>query len=136
MPKLVTTLKKRLDFAFIRWGLVGTLTNSLDYILFVYLYFLTPSVLLANSVSGLFSYSINYYFHHKWTFKSNQNKTNTGYKYVINILFWWLISTTMINYFIYLDIDPRLSKLIPFFIIIPCNYFILSKFVFKKVKNP
>ena len=53
-------------------------------------------------------------------------------KYIINLIFWWFISTSIIKILILLNIDPKISKLIPLFIIAPINYLILNKIIFKK----
>jgi putative flippase GtrA len=76
--------------------------------------------------------AINYYTHHRWTFKTDQNHSRTGLKYLINLMFWWLVSTTIIKTLVVLNIDPRLAKIAPLILIVPVNYFVLNKIVFKK----
>ena len=78
----------------IRWSAVGITTFAIDYILFLALFDLSNSVFLANLISATIATSINYYTHHQWTFRSQQNHSNSGFKYLVNLTFWWLISTT------------------------------------------
>ena len=116
----------------VRWGAVGTTTFAIDYVLFLTLFDLSNSVFLANSISVTLATSFNYYTHHKWTFKSDQNHSRSGFKYLINLTFWWLISTSVIKALIFLNIDPKIAKLAPLILIVPVNYFVLNYVVFKK----
>ena len=116
----------------IRWGTVGTTTFAIDYIIFLALFDLSNSVFLANLISSTIATSINYYTHHKWTFRSEQNHSNSGLKYLVNLTFWWLISTTFIKFLVVLGVDPKFAKLAPLVLIVPINYFVLNKIVFKQ----
>ena len=120
------------DFSMLRWGIVGVLTNLIDYMLFISLYGMVKSVLLANLISTSVATSINYITHHRWTFKSDQNHSKSAIKYLLNSTFWWLVSTSIIKALIVIDIDPKIAKLVPFILIVPLNYFVLNYLVFKK----
>jgi putative flippase GtrA len=123
---------KYFDYSMLRWGMVGLLTTAVDYLLFVSLYGPINSVFISNLISTAVATSINYYTHHRWTFKSEQNHSNSGAKYLLNLTFWWLISTSIIKALVVLDIDPKIAKLVPLIIIVPVNYFVLNYVVFKK----
>ena len=116
----------------LRWGAVGLFTTAVDYLIFINLYGPINSVFLANLISSSTSTSINYYSHHRWTFKSNQNHSKSGVKYLLNLTFWWLISTSIIKGLVVLNIDPKIAKLVPLVVIVPVNYFVLNYIVFKK----
>jgi len=116
----------------IRWGAVGTTTFAIDYIIFLALFELSNSVFLANLISVTVATSFNYSTHHKWTFKSEQNHSRSGVKYLINLTFWWIISTSLIKTLVVFGIDPKLAKLVPIVLIVPINYFVLNKIVFKQ----
>jgi putative flippase GtrA len=116
----------------IRWGLVGITTTLIDYLLFISLYGLFKSVFLANLISASVATSINYLTHHSWTFKSEQNHSRSGFKYILNLIFWWLVSTTVIKLLVDTGVDPRIAKLVPLVLIVPVNYFLLNHLVFKK----
>jgi len=120
------------DYSMLRWGTVGLLTNIIDYFLFINLYGPIESVFLANLISASVATSINYFTHHRWTFKSDQNHSNSGIKYLLNLIFWWLISTSIIKALVVLNIDSKIAKLIPLIVIAPINYFVLNYLVFKK----
>jgi hypothetical protein len=90
------------------------------------------SVYISNLISTIIATSINYLAHHRWTFKSDQKHSRTGIKYLINLIFWWLISTTLIKSLVLMDIDPRLAKLAPLILVVPVNYFVLNLLVFKQ----
>jgi putative flippase GtrA len=124
--------EKYFDYSMLRWGTVGLLTTALDYLLFVNLYGLINSVFLANLISASISTSINYFTHHRWTFKTNQNHSKSGAKYLLNLSFWWLVSTSIIKALVVLDIDPKVAKLVPLVLIVPINYFVLNFIVFKR----
>jgi putative flippase GtrA len=123
---------KYFDYSMLRWGTVGILTTALDYVLFINLYGLINSVFIANLISASVATSINYFTHHRWTFKTNQNHSKSGAKYLLNLIFWWLVSTSVIKVLVELDIDPKIAKLAPLVLIVPINYFVLNFIVFKR----
>ena len=56
---------------------------------------------------------------------------------MINLIFWWVVSTLSIKALIVLEIDPKIAKLMPILFIAPINYFVLNHIVFKKkAKHP
>ena len=124
--------KQIIDYSMLRWGTVGILTTALDYLLFVNLYGPINSVFFANSISASIATSINYFTHHRWTFKTNQNHSKSGAKYLLNLIFWWLVSTSIIKVLVELDIDPKIAKLVPLVLIVPINYFVLNFIIFKR----
>ena len=123
---------KYFDYSMIRWGLVGITTTLIDYLLFISLYGLIKSVFLANLISATVATSINYLTHHRWTFRSEQNHSRSGLKYLLNLIFWWLVSTTVIKLLVDAGVDPRIAKLVPLVLIVPVNYFVLNHLVFKE----
>ena len=130
--KLKALKDKYFDYSMLRWGTVGILTTALDYLLFVNLYGPINSVFIANLISASIATSINYFTHHRWTFKTDQNHSKSGAKYLLNLIFWWLVSTSVIKVLVELDIDPKIAKLVPLVLIVPINYFVLNFIVFKK----
>ena len=132
-PRIKELKDKYFDYSILRWVLVGVTTTVIDYIIFITLYGPINSVFIVNLISSAIATSLNYFIHHRWTFKSDQNHSRSGVKYVVNLAFWWLISTSVIKTLIVLSIDPRIAKLIPILFIAPINYFVLNKIVFKKI---
>ena len=130
--KLKALKDKYFDWSMIRWMLVGLFTTATDYLIFISLYGPINSVVIANFISGFVSTSINYYTHHHWTFKSEQDHSKSGSRYLLNLIFWWVISTLSIKALIVLEIDPKIAKLLPILVIAPINYFVLNHIVFKK----
>jgi putative flippase GtrA len=116
----------------LRWVLVGVTTTVIDYLIFITLYGPITSVFVVNLISSAVATSLNYFTHHRWTFKSDQNHSRSGVKYLVNLAFWWLVSTSIIKALIVLGIDPKIAKLVPILLIAPINYFVLNKIVFKK----
>ncbi len=116
----------------LRWGAVGITTTGIDYLLFISLYGPTNSVFLANLIAASIATSLNYYTHHRWTFKSGQNHSRSGFKYLLNLTFWWFVSTSIIQALVMLNIDPKIAKIAPLIFIVPINYFVLKKLVFRK----
>ena len=123
---------RHFDTSMLRWSLVGLTTTAIDYILFISIYGPINSVFLANLISAAVATSINYLTHHRWTFKSDQKHSQSGAKYLLNLIFWWLVSTSIIKTLVVVGFDPRLAKLIPLILIVPVNYFVLNKLVFRK----
>jgi putative flippase GtrA len=133
MNQRIKELKdKYLDYSMLRWVLVGVTTTAVDYLIFITLYGPISSVFIANLISASIATSLNYFTHHRWTFKSDQNHSRSGVKYLVNLAFWWLVSTSIIKALIVLSIDPKIAKLVPILLIAPINYFVLNKIVFKK----
>ena len=124
--------EKYFDYSMLRWGTVGILTTALDYLLFINLYGPINSVFIANLISASIATSINYFTHHRWTFKTNQNHSKSGARYLLNLTFWWLVSTSIIKALVVLEIDPKVAKLAPLVLIVPINYFVLNFIVFKR----
>ena len=125
-------LEKYFDPAMLRWAAVGITTTAIDYILFITLFGPINSVFIANLFAAVVATSFNYLTHHRWTFKSNQQHSRSGVKYLLNLIFWWLISSSIIKTLVEAGLDPRVAKLVPFVFIVPVNYFVLNKIVFKK----
>jgi len=123
---------KYFDYSMLRWVLVGVTTTVIDYLIFITLYGPVNSVFIANLISASIATSLNYFTHHRWTFKSDQNHSRSGVKYLVNLAFWWLVSTSIIKALIVLNIDPKIAKLVPILLIAPINYFVLNKIIFKK----
>jgi len=130
--KLKALKDKYFDYSMLRWGTVGLFTTAVDYLIFINLYGPINSVFLTNLISSSTATSINYYSHHRWTFKSNQNHSKSGAKYLLNLAFWWFVSTSIIKALVVLNIDPKIAKLVPLVVIVPVNYFVLNYLVFKK----
>jgi len=132
ISRLKALKDKYFDYSMIRWGLVGMSTTLVDYLLFISLYGPISSVFLANLISASVATSINYLTHHRWTFKSEQNHSRSGFKYLLNFVFWWLVSTSIIKLLLVSGLDPKIAKLGPLVLIVPINYFVLNYLVFKK----
>ena len=132
IQKFLALKSKYLDPSMVRWGTVGLATFIIDYSIFITLFHFTSSVLVPNLLSMSIATSFNYYTHHRWTFKSNQQHSRSGIKYLMNLIFWWLISSSIIKTLVEAGVDPRVAKLVPFVFIVPINYFVLNKIVFKK----
>ena len=119
----------------LRWALVGVSTAVIDYIIFISLYSVITSVLVANFFAGLVSLSFNYSAHYFWSFKSQTDHTKAGLKYLINLITFWSISTLLLKILITSGFDPKIAKLMPIPIIAPLSFISLKFFVFKKPIN-
>ena len=123
---------KYFDRSMLRWAAVGVITTAIDYLIFISLYGPTDSVYGANLAAAIVATTFNYLTHHKWTFKSDQHHSSSGVKYLLNLTFWWVTSSSIIRACISFGIEPRVAKLVPLIFIVPINYFVLNKIVFKK----
>ena len=118
-----------------RWALVGAITTIIDYIIFILMYSVITSVLVANFCAGLVSVSFNYAAHYFWSFKSRSDHKKAGIKYLINLITFWSISTLMLKILISTGLDPKIAKLIPIPIVAPLSFLSLRFLVFKKVNS-
>ena len=133
MKSKITRLKdKYFDYSMLRWVAVGVSTTLIDYSLFISLYGPISSVFLANLISASVATCLNYLTHHRWTFRSEQTHSRSGFRYLINLMFWWLVSTSIIKILLVSGLDPKVAKLVPLLLIVPVNYFVLNHLVFKK----
>jgi len=132
ISRLKVLKDKYFDYSMIRWGLVGITTTLVDFLLFISIYGPISSVFLANLISASVATSINYLTHHRWTFKSQQNHSRSGFKYLLNLIFWWSVSTSIIKILLVSGLDPKIAKLVPLVLIVPVNYFVLNHLVFKR----
>ena len=133
MQKLITLFKKYGPLW--RWALVGVTTTVIDYVIFISIYSVITSVLVANFFDGLVSISFNYSAHYFWSFKSQTDHTKAGLKYLINLITFWSISTLLLKILITAGLDPKIAKLMPIPIIAPLSFISLRFFVFKKANN-
>ena len=117
-----------------RWSLVGVTTAIIDYTIFISMYSVITSVLIANFFAGLLSIGFNYTAHYFWSFKSQTDHAKAGLKYLINLITFWSLSTFLLKTLISAGVDPMIAKLIPIPIIAPLSFISLRFFVFKKIK--
>jgi putative flippase GtrA len=115
-----------------RWAIVGTITFVIDYFIFIGMYSVITSVLIANFMAGLFSITFNYLAHYFWSFKSQADHGKSGSKYFINLVIFWSLGTLLLKGLITAGIDPKIAKLIPIPLIAPLSFLSLKFFVFKK----
>ena len=118
-----------------RWALVGITTAVIDYLIFISMYSVITSVLIANFCAGLFSITFNYFAHYFWSFKSQANHSKSGVKFLLNQVIFWTLSTLLLKGLITAGIDPKIAKLIPISFIAPLSFLSLRFFVFKKKIN-
>ena len=118
-----------------RWASVGTTTAIIDYTIFISIYPLIASVFSANFFSGLVSIGFNYTAHYFWSFESDIDHTKSVLKYLTNLIFFWSLSTLILEVLISTGLDPKIAKLIPILIISPISFVFLRFFVFKKSNN-
>jgi putative flippase GtrA len=131
MQQKVITLIKKYGSMW-RWALVGITTTVIDYLIFISLYSVITSVLIANFCAGLFSITFNYLAHYFWSFKSQADHSKSGIKYLLNLVIFWSAGTLFLQVLITAGIDPKIAKLIPIPFIAPLSFLSLKFYVFKK----
>jgi putative flippase GtrA len=131
MQQNVITLIKKYSSMW-RWALVGITTTVIDYLIFISMYSVITSVLIANFCAGLFSITFNYLAHYFWSFKSQADHSKSGVKYLVNLVIFWTAGTLLLKVLITSGTDPKLAKLIPIPFIAPLSFLSLKFYVFKK----
>jgi putative flippase GtrA len=114
-----------------RWALVGITTFTIDYLIFLFVFYINNSVYIANFCSGLISISFNYVAHYFWSFKSKSKHSKSGIKYLVDLVLFWTLGTLLLKFLISSDIEAKYAKLIPVPIIAPLTFLSLKFFVFK-----
>ena len=132
--KIIIIINKLIDRyrAMWRWATVGASTAVIDYILFVFLYSIVSSVVVANLLSGLVALSFNYTLQYFWSFNSQRDHKQSGFRYLINLVVIWSFGTLLLNFLISSGIEPHIAKVIPIFITAPGSFLSMNYFVFKK----
>ena len=132
--KTIIIINKLMDRyrAMWRWAIVGITTAVIDYILFVFLYSIVSSVIVANFLSGLVALSFNYTLHYFLSFKSQRDHKQSGLRYLINLVVIWSFGTLLLKFLISSGIEPHIAKIIPIFITAPGSFLSMNYFVFKK----
>ena len=115
-----------------RWALVGVTTTIIDYLIFISMYSVITSLLIANFCAGLLSITFNYLAHYFWSFKSEDDHSKSGAKYLLNLVIFWSLGTLLLKGLITAGVDPKIAKLIPIPFIAPLSFLSLRFFVFKK----
>ena len=128
--KVITLIKKYGSMW--RWALVGITTAVIDYFIFISMYSVITSVLIANFCAGIFSITFNYLAHYFWSFKSQTDHSKSGLKYLVNLVIFWSAGTLLLKVLITSGIDPKIAKLIPIPFIAPISFLLLKFYVFKK----
>ena len=131
--KAITLIKKYSSMW--RWALVGITTTVIDYLIFISMYSVITSVLIANFCAGLFSITFNYLAHYFWSFKSQADHSRSGIKYLLNLIVFWSAGTLLLKVLITSGMDPKLAKLIPIPFIAPLSFLSLKFIVFKKINS-
>ena len=116
----------------LKWAYVGSASLLLDISVFSLTFRILSSVLLANLFAAAISTSFNYSAHLFWTFESKTSHKESLAKYLLNILALWLVSSTTISVLVNSGFEPVYSKIISLLIVLPLNYFTLSKFVYRE----
>lgn len=125
---------KILSHQFIKYGIVGILSVTIDYAL---LYVSFSIVGLSSSLSvtiGFWGSTIfNFLMHRFYTFSKTNNDRHikTLVKYLLLVLGSYFITLGLIEYFISLELNIYLSKLITLIIVYVYGFFIGKYFVFK-----
>ena len=91
--------------------------------------------MVSNVIAGFLAISFNYSAHYFWSFKSETNHGISVSRYILNFLFFWTLGTIVLHSLIAIELDPRIAKFIPTFLIAPLSYISLKYFVFKKIMH-
>jgi putative flippase GtrA len=118
----------------LRWVLVGCVTVSIDWFIFVNLYPHIGTVALTNLISSSFATGFNYFAHHRWTFKSDQRHVQSGVRYGVALFGIYVLNTVLVKVFIVAGIAAGAAKLLAAAIQAPVNYFVSNRLVFKHGK--
>ena len=118
-----------------RWALVGIITFTVDYLIFILIYSLIESVLFANFCAGLMSISMNYLAHYFWTFKSKADHSRSGIKYLLNLIIFWVVGTLLLKTLVTEGVEAKYAKLIPVLLVAPLSFLSLKFIVFNKPKS-
>lgn len=128
-------LINRLDIfneTILRWALVGFLTFIIDYISFLVFYINLNNVLFSNFSAAIISITFNYLSHFFWTFKSQTSHYYSSYRYFLNLLLFWILSTILLSLLISVGVDAMVAKFIPIIVIAPISFLSLKFIVFRR----
>lgn len=130
--QLFVILSKIHNRTILRWAIVGFFTFLVDYVTFLAFYSNLKNVIYSNFFAAFFSLLFNYSLHFFWTFRSQSSHYNSGTRYLLNLFIFWILSTTLLSFFISEGIEAKIAKFIPITIIAPLSFLSLKYIVFKK----
>lgn len=116
---------------FIVWVIVGVLTISLDYLVFLISHWATGSVPISNFISIVLSSIFNFLMHRLRTFQNSSHFKNQALKYSIYQFVIWILGTQLILLFIHLGASIEVAKLLPLVVIAPVNFLALRNWVYR-----
>ena len=135
MEKINNESRKPMSIEIIRYGVVGTLSFLIDYIIYNLLSH-RINYLIANIISFIISFIFNFETGRTWVFNKKEKITFKEFFEVLSIAILGLLLTEILLY-IQIDIfniDLRLSKAISAVIVAIFN-FLARKLIVYKVKN-
>jgi putative flippase GtrA len=113
------------------WGLVGLVSNGIDYTIFLVCHRLSGSIPLSNLLSVLTSSVFNFYMHRTRTFQNNSRLGPQIWRYLSYQVLIWILGTGLITLLHHFGAPIGTAKLLPLIIIAPVNYFSLKYIVYK-----
>ena len=115
-----------------RWMLVGLLIRITDYLVFIFSYSVVSSVYIANFFSGVISIPLSYISHRYYTFRTKENISRSGLRYLFRLIILWIFGTFLLRFLLQLGFDPKIIKIVAIPIMAPISYFSLKLFVFRE----
>lgn len=115
---------------FLKWAITGTLTVTIDVLLFRALYPLTHSVFIANAISMPVTTSFNYLLHHRWSFRATRGHAAATPRFGAALVIGYLLNSALVTLALAAGASPTLAKLCAFPIQAPINFVILNRWVF------
>ncbi len=125
---------------FIRFGIVGVINTSLDFVIYAFLtrlfLFFDEHYLIANLISFSIATVNSYIFNKYWTFKDNSKQHKIQYtKFYLVSLCGLILTQTILYILVELGLYDLLAKAIAVGVVLFWNFFVNKFWTFKKTKN-
>lgn len=120
------------DGQFIRYVIVGVLTQLIDFASYALLVLLGVNYIVADTINNPLVIVWNYLGHKYFSFEQKQMDMWELFKYSLNIVFHYFYSILIIYLLVQLGIPEIPAKLVQIFTVIFFNYLVLKRLVFRK----
>jgi glycosyltransferase involved in cell wall biosynthesis len=120
------------DAQFIRYVIVGVLTQVIDFASYAVLVLLGVNYIVADTINNPLVILWNYLGHKYFSFESKEIKITEMLKYSLNLVFHYFYSIAIIYLLVEAGIAEIPAKLIQIFTVVFFNYLVLKRLVFKK----
>jgi len=122
-----------IKYDILRYGIVGVLTVILDFlILYIFYTYFNIDVNISITLSYFLASISNYFMHKYFTFRSQNKIKKEIWKFIIVVIFSYILTIFLVNFLIQFNITLYYSKLLSLIFSYILVYIISKLFIYKE----